>query len=259
MFYKKIILAVYIAFCSIFAFSQTLTGAEILTMADAKLAPDEISFRWSLDVLYEDGYNSVTEYTALKKGDDKYVFFTYSPSSQYGTCNLRIESSIWNYFPSADYTTRSSYKAAFLNSGLSYFDVMYSELSALYNSEIENNSVSVQGEDGTMYDCVQLKLTPKEGAEDAYGSIMTYVEKDSYLTIRREYFALSGLQLKTIDFTDYVLEGENVVAFNMEIIDLMGSTTSTTARFWDMKIETDIPERHFSVNFIKTWIPVIED
>lgn len=258
MFYKKIVFALCIAFCSVFAFSQTLTGEEWLTRADAKLAPPEISFKWSLDVLYEDGYNSVTEYSALKKGDDKYVFFAYSPSSQYGTCNLRIESSIWNYFPSADYTTRSSYKAAFLNSGLSYFDVMYSELSALYNSEIENNSVSVQSKDGSVYDCIQLKLTPKAGADDAYGSIMTYIEKDSYLTIKREYFSLSGLQLKTIDFLDYVLEGENVVAFNMDIIDLMGGTTKTTARFWDMQIESNIPDRYFSVNFIKTWIPVIE-
>ena len=49
------------------------------------------------------------------------------------------------YLPLADDTVKTSYKSAFLNSGLSYADVMYNELARYYDATILQASAKVAG------------------------------------------------------------------------------------------------------------------
>jgi outer membrane lipoprotein-sorting protein len=228
-------------------------ATEILKTADAALVPKNAEFRWSLTVKKKGENDKENRFLSFKKGDLKYLFYTYYPDSSYGDCHLRIDSTIWIYLPLADDTVKTSYKSAFLNSGLSYADVMYNELARYYDAKLVSPKARAKGTDAE-YDCYELELTAKKGA-DGYARILAWIDSSKYLTVRREYYTLSGQKLKEISFGGYGFDGGAVNAFSLEIANMLAPDEGTSARFWDMKARPDMPEKYFSLNYIKTWQP----
>jgi hypothetical protein len=234
----------------------SLDATEILKKADAALIPKNASFRWELKVEREGEPLQDNRFLGFKKGDLKYLFYDYYPDSAYGQCHLRIDSAIWMYLPLADDTVKTSYKSAFLNSGLSYADVMYNELARYYDTTIIQAGAKVAGLDGDK-DCYALELKAKKGA-DGYARIVSYIDKGSFLTIRREYFSLSGQRLKEISYGGFELGASAVSAFRLEIANDLDPAQKTSARFWDLKTDDKISEKYFSLNFARTWQPKVE-
>jgi hypothetical protein len=234
----------------------SLDATEILKKADAALIPKNASFRWELKVEREGEPLQDNRFLGFKKGDLKYLFYDYYPDSAYGQCHLRIDSAIWMYLPLADDTVKTSYKSAFLNSGLSYADVMYNELARYYDTTIIQAGAKVAGLDGDK-DCYALELKAKKGA-DGYARIVSYIDKGSFLTIRREYFSLSGQRLKEISYGGFELGASAVSAFRLEIANDLDPAQKTSARFWDLKSDDKIGEKYFSLNFARTWQPKVE-
>jgi hypothetical protein len=232
------------------------SAAEILKKADLALVPRNASFRWSLKVEREGEPVKEDRFLGFKKGDLKYLFYTYYPDSAFGQSHLRIDAAIWIYLPLADDTVKTSYKSAFLGSGLSYADVMYNELARYYDASILERGVAVQGPDGEAR-CWKLELKAKKGA-DGYDRVISYIEEGSYLTIKREYFTKQGQRLKEISYGGFEKSGGGVTAFRLEISNDLDPGQKTTARFWNLKVEEKMPEKYFSLNFAKTWQPKVE-
>lgn len=244
--------------------AKGLDAASILKKADAVLIPANASFNWSLTVERKGEAPKVNRYLAYKKGDLKYLFYTYYPDASLGVCHLRIDSTIWMYFPLADSSYKESYKAASLNSGLSYADVMYNELSRYYDGRIVSLAAKARGLDaagtgpGPEVDCIQLELTARKGA-DGYARIESYLDPQTYLPVKRDYYTLSGDKLKEIAYGGVKSSGSLVTDFAIEIRTAMDSSEVTRARFWNMSAAKAIGEQYFSLNFIKTWQPEIKE
>jgi outer membrane lipoprotein-sorting protein len=231
-------------------------AVEALKKADLALVPKNASFRWSLKIEREGEPTKENRFLGFKKGDLKYLFYDYYPDSAYGQCDLRIDAAIWMYLPLADDTVKTSYKSAFLNSGLSYADVMYNELSRYYDAKILRRGVPTKGIDREG-SCYELELIAKKGA-DGYARILSYVEEGSFITLRREYFTLSGQRLKEISYGGFELSGSTVTAFALEIANDLDPGQKTKARFWNLEPKESMPEKYFSLNFAKTWQPKVE-
>jgi hypothetical protein len=232
------------------------SALEILKKADGVLIPKNASFRWSLKVEREGEPTKEDRFLGFKKGDLKYLFYTYYPDSAYGQCHLRIDAAIWMYFPLADDTVKTSYKSAFLNSGLSYADVMYNELARYYDASLLETGAKASGLDGE-YDCYKLELKAKKGA-DGYAKIVSYVDMKRFLTVRRDYFSLSGERLKEIAYGGYEFKGSVVTAFKLEIGNDLDPGQKTSAGFWSLESSPQMPEKYFSLNFARTWQPKVE-
>jgi len=232
------------------------TASAILSKADLALIPRNCSFRWSLKVEREGEPTQDNRFLGFKKGDLKYLFYDYYPDSSYGQCHLRIDNAIWMYMPLADDTVKMSYKSAFLNSGLSYADVMYNELARYYDARILQESVQAKGLDGAS-ECYELELKAKKGA-DGYARILCYIDKRSFLTLGREYYTLSGQRLKEISYGGYQFKDKGVSSFRLEIANDLDPAQKTSASFWGFEITDSLPEKYFSLNFIRTWQPKVE-
>jgi outer membrane lipoprotein-sorting protein len=230
-------------------------ATEILKKADTALVPKNAEFRWSLTVRKKGEPDKENRFLSFKKGDLRYLFYTYYPEASYGQSHMRIDSTIWIYLPLADDTVKTSYKSAFLNSGLSYADVMYNELARYYDAKLVSANAKAGGMDAE-YDCYELELTAKRGA-DGYARIIAWIDTKTFLTVRRDYFALSGEKLKEISYGGFVREGNIVSAFKLEIANMLAPDEKTSASFWDMKPKDNIQEKYFSLNFIKMWQPEI--
>jgi hypothetical protein len=231
-------------------------AVDVLKRADLALVPKNATFRWSLKVERDGEPTKENRFLGFKKGDLKYLFYDYYPDSAYGQCDLRIDAAIWMYLPLADDTVKTSYKSAFLNSGLSYADVMYNELSRYYDAKILRRGVAIKGIDREG-SCYELELVAKKGA-DGYARILSYVEEGTFITLRREYFTLSGQRLKEISYGGIELSGNAIKAFGLEIANDLDPGQRTKARFWNLEPKAEMPEKYFSLNFIKTWQPKVE-
>jgi outer membrane lipoprotein-sorting protein len=219
--------------------------------------PKNAEFKWSLVVKRKGEPDKENRFVSFKKGDLKYLFYTYFPASSFGQSHMRIDSTIWIYLPLADDTVKTSYKSAFLNSGLSYADVMYNELSRYYDVKLLDKGVRAKGTDAD-YECYKLELTAKKGA-DGYAKIIAYIDMDKYLTVRREYYTLSGQKLKEIAYGGFAFDGKTVSSFSLEIENDLDADEITIAKFWDMKPKPEMPEKYFSLNFAKSWQPDIKE
>jgi hypothetical protein len=161
------------------------------------------------------------------------------------------------YLPLADDTVKTSYKSAFLGSGLSYADVMYNELARYYDAGIVARSSPRKDLDGKDHSCAALELTARKGA-DGYARILSYIDESSFLTIEREYFTLSGQRLKSIVYGGFEFSGKTVSAFRLSIANDLDPGQKTTARFWNLVSKAEMPEKYFSLNFARTWQPRVE-
>jgi hypothetical protein len=236
---------------------QSSEALDVLKKADFALVPKNAEFRWALRVERQGEPTKENRYLGFKKGDLKYLFYGYYPDSAYGQCHLRIDAAIWMYFPLADDTVKTSYKSAFLGSGLSYADVMYNELARYYDASILARGVPKKDLDGTEHSCIELELKARKGA-DGYARILSYIDESNFLTIEREYFTLQGQRLKSITYGGIVFEGKIVSAFRLSISNDLDPGQKTTARFWNMASKPDMPEKYFSLNFARTWQPEVE-
>lgn len=264
-------LTALIALASASLYAQTpgrdangLDAQAILKKADAALIPVNASFNFNIVVERKGEPAKENRFMAFKKGDLKYLFYGYYPSASLGQCHMRIDSTIWQYFPLADTSFKQSYKAAFLNSGLSYADVMYNELSRYYDCALVSLSSKAIGLDasgagpGQEKECLELELVARKGA-DGYARILAFLDPATYLPVKREYYTLSGDKLKEIAYGGIKSEGGAVRGFSLEIRTAMDQNEITTSRFWNMTPEKNVGEQYFSLNFLKTWQPEIKE
>lgn len=218
------------------------TGEQILSKADETLFPQNAEFKWTMTVSNKGERDRTSKFLCWKRGDEKYLFYTISPRSTYGQSSLRIEDTIWMYMPLADETVRTSYRSAFLNSDLSYADIMYNELSRYYDSTILH------------YDDekIVLELTAKPDA-DGYDRIVTEIDKNTYATIKRDYYSKSGQLLKTIVFSDFKFQDSRLKEMTLEVTQPLLPNQKTIAEFFDISIKDNISNRNFTMSYIKNF------
>lgn len=238
---RKILIILTLIIISIPVFSE-VSGIDILEKADKTLFPTNAEFKWTMTVYNSNDRDRTSKFLCWKKGDEKYLFYTISPKSTYGQSSLRIDDTIWMYMPLADETVRTSYRSAFLNSDLSYADIMYNELSQYYDSSILEES------EGT----VILELRAKPGA-DGYYRIVTEIDLENYSTLNRKYYSKSGQLLKTIIFSDFEFQGSQLKKMKLEVSQPLLPEQKTVAEFFDIKVKNKISNKNFTLNYIKNF------
>jgi len=266
---KKCIFNIFKFYFSIFLFfsffifssAENNQGIDILSRADFTLVPKIASYFLKL-VEKSDDIENTTIFKCFKKTDLKYLFFTLKPSFIYGQAHLRIENSIWTYYPLADQMLQQSYKSAFLGTGLSYCDVMYNELIRYYDVKIlddnyiymEKNYKNFLKNNNEPVLSYKLLLTAKKGAQ-GYPKAIIFIDKKNFVTLKREYYSLSDQKIKEIYFYNFLFNKNHIESFYMEVIDYIGKGYLTYAYFDNIKILDSLSDKYFSLNFIKTYTP----
>jgi len=218
---------------------------DILKKADAVILPANAEFTWSMTVRKAGEDDRLDRFVCWKKGDLKYLFFHVWPQTNYGQAMIRVDSTIWHYLPLADEVLKESYKAAFLDSDLSFADVMYNELAIYYDATIIDDSKG---------DTLTLELKAKPGAA-GYARIVVTVDRNNLATLKREYYSKNGQLLKVIVFSDLKFSGSRLSAMKLLITQPMLKGQSTIAEFSDIQEKVDVKEQFFSLNYVKAFKP----
>ena len=222
---------------------------DILKKADVVMLPANAEFKWSMTVKKSGEDDRIDRFLCWKKGDLKYLFFHVWPEPNYGQAMIRVDSTIWHYLPLADEVIKESYRSAFLDSDLSFADVMYNELSVYYDASFVDESSE---------ETLTLELKAKPGAT-GYARIVVTIDRNTLATLKREYYSKTGQLLKVIAFSDLQYSGQRLSAMKLLVTQPMLKGQSTIAEFSDIRDKSDVKEQYFSLNYVKAFKPKASD
>ncbi|HCL56254.1 MAG TPA: hypothetical protein DHW82_04500 [Spirochaetia bacterium] len=234
---KKIILILLLLWIPSYFFA--LSGEEILKKSDEQWVPDICSYLLTMKTIESGGDEKENQFKGFKKGSVKNVMTVVKPKKISGSVFLRKDDVIFSYYTTNHKLNKVAYQSLFMGSLLSYGDVLATELSFDYN-------VSKTEETGEDY---ILTLTPKQG-QSGYGKVVIQIGKKDFLPKKRDYYALSGILLKSCVFNKIEFDGKNLSYMEQEFFEPL-KERKTIVSLSSVEILKDIPEKYYNENFIQ--------
>ena len=177
------------------------------------------------------------------RGQDKSFTEYLAPAREKGTKMLKLGDQLWIYLPSTDRTIKISghmMRQSVMGSDLSYEDMMEDpELLKLYHANVIGEEVILDRA------CWVLELTAKVEST-AYHSRKIWVDKERYVSLREDRFALSGKLLKTFEVKEIRRIQNRWMPTHMIFKDALKSGKGTEFVIEDIEFNASIPEHVFT-------------
>lgn len=212
--------------CGIYGQSDEVRGKTLLSRSDAVLYPEMATYIVRLAANYPDGKNLRWDFEGYKKGVSKQTIVMISPKIQRNDVGIRSGDVIYWKPRKWPKPQIMSYQAVFLESPLSYGDILSVDLSQDYVVKKILNGKSPE---------MTLVLAPKRTG--LYAKIEIILDSNTYYTKKRIYYTASGDVLKTTTYSDYKTEAGRIVSFTIEL-EHKFMKISGTAHVENIKVES---------------------
>ena len=238
--------ACVLAILAIGQFAFALDADQILVKVDEHRSVSD-SFRFQIKI--DDYTNGALVQTALMtgyaKGANKSMVEYDEPANMKGKKLLMVDDDFSIFIPKTQRPVRLTPSQRLMGQA-SNGDVMNVRFQIDYTPVITGEeTVTVDGE---KHDCVVLDLTARRKGS-AYSRIVLRAEKETWLPVNADCYALSGKKLKTVEYsTVKTFDGKPVVAKTV-LHDLVLKDSYTVIEFTDMKNET-IPDNYFIKEYL---------
>jgi len=165
------------------------------------------------------------------------------PPREKGTKMLKQKDNLWTYFPRTDRTVLIAghlLNQAVMGSDLSYSDLMEDpKLQNLYNAKIVGEETIINRL------CWVLELVAKE-KEISYYKRKIWVDKERFVTLKENRYALSGRLIKTTDVKKIEKIDGRWVPVKIVFKDQLKSGKGTEFNLISIKFNDDIPDYVFT-------------
>lgn len=233
---KKIVVYLLFLLSSVFALGLE-TPEEILKKSDEKIFPKNFSYDLKVSVEGKNGKIRTEIMSGLKKGDGKNLLIIKEPVRLKGSVHLRKEDSIWMYFNTNGKIMKTAFQSLAMGEDVSYGDILANELSYDYDitrfEEMDNEYL--------------LELKPKPDHK-GYAKVKLSIDKKTYLPIKREYYALSGILLKICEFEKLEFGDDGIIKLIKEKLFDPLKVKSNYVELFNIKEMDDIPEKYYNKN-----------
>ena len=223
-------------------------GRALLEKSDAAFFLEEARFLFRMEDFEQGEYKRYYLFDGYVKGVDRYLLVGKEPAVVRGTSHLRVEDTIYYYMKRIDRMRQVSARVAFYNSLLSQEDVLSTKLAVFYDlTDWERTKV-----DGR--ECYLLRLAAKTQAV-AYYRIDSYIDVDSYLPVKREYYSFSGDKIKEMIFGEikFGQDGRpDLIRFTM--YDTLRKGYYTKVTISDIEY-ISLPDTYFHRSYLKAITP----
>jgi len=168
-----------------------LDGTALLAEVDRKLQPESYEMYRKLINVEPDG--STREYVlyTVKQGQDKMAALFLDPPSEKGRSTLRLGDNMWLYIPNVGKPLRITSLQSVVGGVFNNSDILRIDYSSEYTVE------SAEAKD----DHYQLTLRAR-GAGVAYDKLVMQVDKKAMVPTTIEAYAVSGMLIKTLHYSD---------------------------------------------------------
>ena len=242
---RKPIITWLLAVCASQLFVSSL-GAQDAASIIRRLDSNEVYTTLQSDAEFYIQYGGkqiVKSFTMYAKGDQN-SFVEFTNPEDAGTKMLKKDGKLFLYSPDSEEVipiTGHLLKESMMGSDLSYEDTVANDtLESLYNARILEQS-AYEGQP-----CWVLELTGKKKTI-SYPKLRMWVDKESFIPLKTERYALSGALLKE----ELVLETKNIggriFPVKVEVRDLLRRNSRTVFTFTNTKLDVPIAESLFSL------------
>lgn len=230
---------------SVFCFLSSggaITPREILEKVDEIRAPAK-TFAFNLKItLNKADEESEVEFAVRVKDAKKSLIIYKSPPFYKGRVLLMVEDNMWIYIPGTRNPIRISPQQQILGR-VSNADVARVVYSLDYNADTVKEDI-LEG-----MKAFKISLNAKtKGA--AYKNIDLWVERDSYRPIKAEFYALSGMLLKTAFYKGYKEIFGKERPTILEIHDEIKKSEITFMQYINIRVE-DTPDAYFQKTYME--------
>ncbi|MGO8695042.1 MAG: outer membrane lipoprotein-sorting protein [Rectinemataceae bacterium] len=234
------------ASCGAAVHAELPDAQEAMRTADAIMYPASFSMNVTIATERRGRVESSMEMdVAHREGMGSFLELLSPPRSK-GTRFLQTQGALWMYSPQSGSraTLRLSPRESFQGSVFSNNDMSDTTWANDYAAGLLG-SASVDSPD---FGHVETWLISGKALrrDVPYGEIRLYLRKDGLLPLRVEYYAKSGLLLKTMELSDYALSAGRLRPRRMVMTAADGTGERSTVRIRDLRERTDLPAAMFN-------------
>lgn len=223
------------------------SASELLDRMDKNLTFEARRTRMTMTV--EGRRTRTFEMVSFGRGEEDAAIEYVAPAREKGTKMLKLGDELWIYLPGVDRVQKISghmLRQGMMGSDVSYEDLMASrELRKRYDAKVTGQDQT----DGRP--CWKLELIAKDKSV-AYPKRISCIDQETFIPLRQELFALSGMLLKTWTMSDVkTFEGGRKYPAKMTIRDHVKKDSVTTIEFKEMEFGIQFPREVFSLRWLE--------
>ena len=189
------------------------------------------------------------EMVSYGRGEEDAAVEYVAPARDKGTRMLKLGDELWIYLPNVDRVQKISghmLREGMMGSDVSYEDMLASrELRKRYTARV-TGAAELDGRP-----CWILELKAKDDGV-TYPKRITYVDKQSFVPVKQELYALSGMLLKTWTMSDVrEFAGGRKFPTKMSVEDHVKKQSITRIEFREIEFNVQFPREVFSVRWLE--------
>ena len=243
LFLRNVLLTLFVAFPGL---AHAVTVDELLGKLDSNLTYDTRESTMTMTVTKGDRVKSYKMHSYGRGATEGVV--EYLEGRDKGTKMYRKDQELWMYLPSVERVQKISghmLRQGMMGSDMSYEDMMES------SSWKDRYTGTVEGE--TTFNGVKVwkvKLTAKN-TEVSYPTRVVLVDQATFIPLRQELYATSGMLLKTWEMSDVRLIEGKQVPMHMVVEDKLLAGSRTELQFDAIDFSVAVQEEIFSVRWLE--------
>ena len=239
MLYTRKIITVLALLFLLPTWCLALDGNQILALVDRNMQPESYEMYRKLINVEPDGTRKEFVLYSVKKGPSTAVALFLQPASEKGRTTLRQGENMWLYIPNVGKPIRITSMQSVVGGVFNNSDILRLD----YRVEYTAQGVEDQGDTYLL----DLKATSNSVA---YDQLKMTVDKKTLLPTRIECFAVSGMLIKTLQYSKTKDFGDGLVRPSMlETSSPLYKGYKSVMLFARIK-KRDIPDEVFTLNYL---------
>ena len=241
---KKLILALAFAIPGV---ASAITVNEMLDQVDKNLTYDSRESSVRMTVVKSSGTKSYLIHS-YGRGAEEMAMEYLEPARDEGTKMLKRNDELWMWMPSVEKTQKISghmLRQGMMGSDMSYEDLMeQSTWRDAYSGVVSGEETL----DGRKVWKVDLKA---KDTSVSYPRRLIWVDQATYIPVKQELYALSGMLLKTWTMSDIRTVGTRQFPHKMVVEDKVQKNSRTEISFESVAFAVPLEEEVFSTRWLE--------
>lgn len=179
-----------------------------------------------------------------RKSHEKILIKFYYPPSEAKRKFLRDGPNLWMYLPNIGRPLKISPKQTYMGGDFSNADILRVNLIDDYSPTL----IGIEKIDGKEYYLLDLKAKDKS---IAYSRVKYWIEKETYLPLKQEFYTSSLKLIKILSFSSPKLLGGKQRPTRLEMKNLLMKGYSTIVEIKDIEERVNLPLYLFSKEYLK--------
>ena len=211
------------------------TPAEILQKYDDTMSPRTFDGLLTMVAHRQDGTTRGYKFRAMKAEGDKIRLWFFEPAAAKGQEMLRVSENMWVYMPNLKRALRIASRESFQGGDFNNSDALRINYVADYTPAFNDSG------DPTQY----LLLLTARTKDAGYDKIKLWVAKDNLMPLRSEYYAASGMMLRSMKFSDVKDFHGHKRPAHLEMRNEVAKARWSEMTMLDMKINIEVPAQKY--------------